>query len=280
MKSKHRVRFGLATAMCVAMTATAVQAFAADVPPPVASSRIDVIRKAGARRGAVIANPPWLGQNMTGNGEPWSGPAWALATEIAKRLGVKLQPVPVSNETKIPVLASNQVDISIAPLTESADRLKVVDFVLYSSTSDCVFGLKSNPRFMAAKTVDDLNSPDITIAYLVGASEEPWAKKRFDKAKLRGVISSSIVPVEEVMAHRADAVPLNRLQWPHLSKSVKGLAVLPSENDCQDSKEKTQPVGMAIDKNQPAFLDWLRAVDTDMAPQLRAIEQKIVKDQM
>jgi polar amino acid transport system substrate-binding protein len=88
------------------------------------------------------------------------------------------------------------------------------------------------------------------------------------------------VPVEEVVAHRADAVPLNRLQWPRLSKSVKGLAVLPSENDCQDSMEKVQPVGMAIDKNQPALLEWLLSVNTDMAPELRAIERKIVEDQM
>jgi polar amino acid transport system substrate-binding protein len=171
MKSSIRIRYSLYGTLIFVVLSAAVSAIAADVPPPGASPRIDAIHKAGALRVAVIANPPWLMQNTSGNGPAWSGPAWALATEAAKRLGVTLQPVPVSNETKVPVLASNQVDISIAPLAETPERLKVVDFVLYSSTSDCVFGLKSNPRFMAAKTIDDLNSPDLTIAYLVGSSE-------------------------------------------------------------------------------------------------------------
>jgi polar amino acid transport system substrate-binding protein len=67
-------------------------------------------------------------------GDAWSGPAWILANEYAKRLGVKLEAVPVSHETKVPVLASNQVDISVTPLAETPDRLKVVDFVIYSTT--------------------------------------------------------------------------------------------------------------------------------------------------
>jgi len=33
-----------------------------------------------------------------------------LAKEYARLLNVQLQPVPVSHETKVPVLASNQVD--------------------------------------------------------------------------------------------------------------------------------------------------------------------------
>ena len=83
---------------------------------------------------------------------PWSGPAWLLAKEYAKRLDVKLEAVPVSHETKVPVLASNQVDISVTPLAETPDRLKVVDFVIYSSTSVCMFGLAANPKFADAKT--------------------------------------------------------------------------------------------------------------------------------
>ena len=74
-----------------------------------------------------------------------------LAKEYAKRLGVKLQPVLVSHETKVPVLAANQVDISITPLAETPERLKVVDFVLYSNTSVCMFGRADNAKFAKAK---------------------------------------------------------------------------------------------------------------------------------
>ena len=241
------------------------------------SPRIDAIKKAGALRVAVLANAPWLVENTTGEGDHWSGPAWLLSEEYAKRLGVKLQPVLVSHETKIPVLAANQVDISITPLAETPERDKVVDFVLYSNTSVCMFGRADNPKFAAAKTVDDLNKPDITIAYFIGGAEEAWVKQRFPQAKFLGVANSgATAPLEDIMAKRADAAPINRIPYVPMARKVKGLAVLPKANNCQDSTEKAQPVGMAIDKNQPAFLEWLRAVEKEVHPKLVAAEQDVV----
>jgi polar amino acid transport system substrate-binding protein len=248
----------------------------APVPTPGASPRVDAIKKAGVLRVGVLANAPWLVENTSGAGEAWSGPAWLLAKEYAKRLNVKLEPVPVSHETKVPVLASNQVDISVTPLAETAERLKVVDFIIYSSTSVCMFGLASNPKFAQAKSVDDLNRPDITVAYYTGGGEEGWVKERFPKAQLRGVAGSGVAPVEEVMARRADAVPINRVPWVAMGRKLTQLAVLPKENNCQNSAEKSAPVGMAIDKNQAAFLQWARAVEKDIEPALKADEAKVV----
>ena len=112
-----------------------------------ASPRIDAIKKAGVLRVGVLANAPWLVENTTGTGDAWSGPAWLLAEGICEAARTSSsRPVPVSHETKVPVLASNQVDISVTPLAETPDRLKVVDFIIYSSTSVCMFGLASNPE--------------------------------------------------------------------------------------------------------------------------------------
>jgi polar amino acid transport system substrate-binding protein len=246
------------------------------VPAPGASPRVDAIKKAGVLRVGVLANAPWLVENTTGSGEPWSGPAWLLANEYATRLGVKLQAIPVSHETKVPVLASNQVDISVTPLAETPERLKVVDFIIYSSTSVCMFGLKANPKFANAKSVDDLNKPDITIAYYTGGGEEGWVKERFPKAQLRGVAGSGVAPVEEVMAKRADAVPVNRVPWVAMGRKLTALGVLPAANNCQDSTEKAAPVGMAIDKNQTAFLTWARAVQKEIDGKLKADEARVV----
>lgn len=263
-----------------ALSIHAAGAFAQEPPAPGANPRIDAIRKAGELRVGVLVNPPWLWENTAGDGEKWDGPAWSLAKEYAKLLKVKLTTVPVSNDTKVPVLAANQVDMTIAPLAETPDRLKVVDFVLYSNTSVCMFGLASNPRFAKAKSIDDLNSPDITVTYLVGASEESWIKERFAKAKQRGQISSNLVPVDEIIARRADAAPVNRMQWMALSRKVKGLAVLPKDNNCQDSQEKSQPVGLAVHKGQGAYLDWLRAVAKTNEAKLKADEMRIIKDKL
>lgn len=265
---------GLSTLLLVAAGSAA---HAQPVPAPGASPRIDAIKKAGTLRVAVLSNAPWLVQNTSGTGEPWSGPAWLLAKEYARLLDVKLDPVLVSHETKVPVLAANQVDMSITPLAETPERIKVVDFVLYSNTSVCLFGRADNPKIVGAKSVDDLNKPDITIAYFIGGGEEGWVKERFPQAKLRGVTSSgAAAPVEEIMAKRADAAPINRVPWVALAKKVKGLGVLPKENNCQASKEKANAVGLAVDRNQPAYLEWLRSVAKRMEPQLAADEKRIV----
>jgi polar amino acid transport system substrate-binding protein len=258
-------------------TTIAVPAWAQDVPAAGASPRIDAIKKSGTLRVAVLANAPWLVENTTGSGEKWSGPAWTLAGEYARRLGVKLDPILVSHETKVPVLAANQVDMTITPLAETPERDAVVDFVLYSNTSVCMFGRADNPRFAAAKTVDDLNTPDMTIAYFIGGGEEGWVKQRFAKAKLLGVSNSgATAPLEDIMAKRADAAPINRVPWVAMNNKVKGLAVLPREHNCQDSTEKAQPVGLAIDKGQQVLLDWLRAVEKSVHAKLEADEQTVI----
>ncbi len=272
---KNRMKALLAISALLAVT---LPASAQEPPKTGESPRIDAIRKAGMLRVAVLANAPWLVENTTGGGEHWSGPAWVLAKEYAKRLGVKIEPVLVSHETKIPVLASNQVDISITALAETPERIPVVDFVLYSNTSVCMFGRADNPKFAKAKTVDDLNNPDITIAYFIGAAEEGWVKQRFPKAKFLGVANSgATAPLEDIMAKRADAAPINRIPYVPMSHKVKGLAVLPSANNCQGSTEKAQPVGVAIDKKQPVFLAWLRAVEKSIHPELEASEQKVIE---
>lgn len=255
-----------------------LSAMAQTPPAPGASPRIDAIRKAGELRVGVLQNAPWLIENTTGSGPAWSGPVWTLATEYARLLNVKLTPVAVSHETKVPVLAANQVDMTVSPLGETPERLRVVDFVIYSTTSVCMFGRNGNDKLAKVKSVDDLNSPDITIAYFTGGAEENWVKERFPKAKLRAVASSgATAPVEEIMARRADAAPINRVPWVGLNQKVKGLTVFPAENNCQGSTEKASPVGLAVDKNQQVYLDWLRQVEKTLAPKLASEEKKIVE---
>lgn len=271
-------RCARACLLALALGTTLGTAVAQTVPAPGSSSRVDAIKKAGVLRVGVLSNAPWLIENTTsGGGEAWGGPAWLLAKEYGRLLGVKVEPVLVSHETKVPVLAANQVDMSITPLAETPERLKVVDFVLYSRTSVCLFGRADNPKISGAKAVEDLNKPEVTIAYFIGGAEENWVKERFPLAKLRGVTSSgSAAPVEEIMAKRADAAAINRVPWVALSKKVKGLAALPKENNCQNSTEKASPVGLAIDKNQAVYLEWLRAVAKQMDAKLSAEEQRIV----
>lgn len=254
-------------------------ALAQTPPAPGASARVDAIRKAGVLRVGVVNNPPWLAQNTTGDGEDWSGPSWTLGKEFAKLLGVKMVPVPVSHETKVPALVANQMDIMIGPLNQTAERAKIIDFVTFSSTGVCMFGRADNPKFTGAKTLEDFNKPEVTVAYFSGAGEEPLVRQQFPKAKLRGVANSgSVAPIEEVLAGRSDVAPLNRMLWPNISKKVKGLAAFPKENDCQDSKIFEIEAGMGVAKDQKAYLDWLRAVAQRMQPALSDEERRMTQN--
>ena len=94
---------------------------------------------------------------------------------------------------------------------------------------------------------------------------------------MRGVAGSGTAPVEEVMAKRADAAPINRVPWVPMARKVKGLAALPKENNCQNSTEKSAPVGMAVDRNQTAFLQWARAVEKEIEGKLKAAEARVVE---
>ena len=182
-------------------------------------------------------------------GEAWAGPAWTLSKEYAKRLGVKLVTVPVSHETKVPVLASNQVDLTISPLSVTKERQNVVDFVTYSKTALCVFGRADNPKVANAKSIDDFNSPDITVAYFTGGGEENWVKQRFPKAVLRGRFQRRHGGAcREIMARRSDVTPNQSYPWIALNKKVKGLAALPKGNNCQDSTEAANEIGLALIK--------------------------------
>ena len=266
-------------ALTAALTLASAAVLAQTPPPPGASPRIDAIRKAGVLRVGVVNNPPWLVQNTTGSGEAWSGSSWMLGKEFAKLLGVKMEPIVVSNETKVPALIANQMDIMIGPLNQTPARAKIIDFVTFSSTAVCMFGRANNPKFTNAKTLDDFDKPDITLAYFTGAGEEPLMRERFTKAKLRAVANSgSVAPIEEVLAGRSDAAPLNRILWPSISKKVKGLAVFPKENNCQDSKIFEVKDGMGVNKNESVYTNWLREVEKRMEPALAAEELRVSQD--
>ena len=250
----------------------------AEVPAAGQSAKIDAIKQRGVLKVAAIGEFPWLPENTTGSGPQFSGPAWMLAEEYAKRLGVKLEVVPVSHETKVPILATGEADISIAPLAVTPKRQEVVNFVVYSRSSLCMFGLADNPKLKDVKTVDDLNREGLTMAYFTGTPPETWAPTRFPKATLKGVGGSGAnAPIEEILAKRADFATIDNVAWPTLNKQVPGLVSFPAGDDCLKSTEMSTDVGLAVDKSDPAFLAWLQAVYDEMKDAVTAEEIKLLK---
>ena len=249
-----------------------------EVPAPGQSPKIDAIKERGVLRVAAIGEFPWLPENTTGSGPQFSGPGWMLAEEYANRLGVSIEVVPVSHETKVPILATGEADISIAPLAVTPARLEVVNFVVYSRSSLCMFGKADNPKLADVKTVDDLNREDLTMAFFTGTPPETWAPTRFPKLQFRAVAGSGAnAPVEEILSGRADIATVDNVAWPQLSKQVPGLISFPSGDDCLKSEEMSTGVGLAVDKSDPVFHEWLQAVYDEVKDKVEAEEVRLLK---
>lgn len=248
----------------------------APVPAPGASSRIDAIRQRGVLRVAVLNEFPWLIRNPQGAAAPFHGPAWRLAEEYAQRLGVRIETTPVSFDDKVSILASGRVDISIVPLLDTPERDKIVDIIRYSMAAQCLFGLASNPKVSGAGSVDTLDRSDVTIAFITGTPQGAWLQGRLPQAKRDGIPGDiTSVAVDEITSHHADVAPIDKFFFADLARKVPGLASVPKE--CLTSQELPIPIGMAVDRGQPVFLAWLRAVAEAAKPEVDAEMAAIVE---
>ncbi len=269
-------RSGLATAVSLVLSLPLAARAETSVPSPGASSRIDSIRLRGSLRVAVLDEYPWLKQNPSGSDRPFQGPAWRLAEEYARRLGVRLETVAVVFDNKVSVLSNDRVDITIAPLLATPERAKAVDLIVYSRSAQCLFGLADNPKLARADGIDDLNRPDITVAYTIGTPQGDWIVNRLPKAMPHGVKGTlAAVQVDEILSHRDDVATIDKFFFAGLEKRVPGLASVPQGDACLKSEELPIPIGMAIAKGQPVFLAWLRSVAATIRPQTDAEEMTV-----
>lgn len=103
----------------------------------------------------------------------------------------------------------------------------------------------------------------------VTSGEGAWLQKRLVRAARDGIPGNlTDLATGEILAHRADVVPIDKFFFRTLQRKVPGLASVPK--DCLASQELPVSIAMAIDKGQPAFLDWLRAVAASIKPEVDA----------
>jgi polar amino acid transport system substrate-binding protein len=91
-----------------------------------ASNTLDEVKKRGVLRAGVRQDVPGFGiVDDKGN---TVGFDIDIATELAKRLDVKIETVPVTAATRIPLLQQGRLDLIAATLTHYRERDRVIDF--------------------------------------------------------------------------------------------------------------------------------------------------------
>jgi len=153
-KARRALLLGLFASVCVAA-----------LPRPAQADTLADITKAGVLRVAVPQDfPPFgsIGADMAPQGLDID-----VAALMAKRMGVKLQLVPVSSTNRVPYLQTRKVDLIISSLGKNPEREKVLDFSeAYAPFYNGVFG----PADMPVKSAADLAGK--TVGVTRGAVED------------------------------------------------------------------------------------------------------------
>ncbi|ACS81419.1 transporter substrate-binding domain-containing protein [Maridesulfovibrio salexigens] len=109
--------------MTLALAAALVMAFAATAFAGATYDRI--MKDKVIRVGIMTDSIPGAFYNAK---KEWVGFDVDIANEIAKRLGVKIDQVPVNNKTRIGFLQQGRIDASVSNMTHKRSRDKSIDF--------------------------------------------------------------------------------------------------------------------------------------------------------
>jgi polar amino acid transport system substrate-binding protein len=263
----RRWLFGLTLAL-LGLICFAGCAIATEVPAKGTSPTIDRVKQAGVLRAGINVALPWLGQNP--QTREFFGPSMDLGTRIAAALGVKLELTTSASDVIVAGLQANQFDLAIAPLFATEKRRQVVDFVNYTTAGQCYAVLKDNDKI---NTLDDLNSPTVSVGTWTGSGSEQAIKAKYPKMK----INSIVMPVgganrmEEVLAHRIDAATLDSARAYLVEHQFPQLKIIPGgPAECLRNPDVPTPIGMAFAKGDPAFAKYLTEFVAEQQSQIDA----------
>src|SRR5450830_68562 len=134
----------------------AMFAAAALISTTARADALDDIVKSGVLKVAVPQDFPPFG-SVTSDLKP-QGLDIDVATLIAKKIGVKVELIPVTSANRVPYLQTKKVDLVISSMGKNPEREKVIDFTAaYAPFFNGVFGPAdqkvSGPADLAGKTI-------------------------------------------------------------------------------------------------------------------------------
>ncbi len=146
-----------------------------------AESTFERVSRTGTLRIAALTGELPFFQKDIATGE-WKGAAISMALDIAKVWDAKLAYVESTYGNSVLDLQSNKVDLAFA-LNPTAQRALAIGFT--HPTIIHPFGCLAKQGF-APKTWDDINKPDIRVAFDIGSLHETCAHRFAPRAQATG----------------------------------------------------------------------------------------------
>lgn len=221
---------------------------------------------AGVLKIGTADSPPWVLFNP--KTKTYYGPSVDLFNAIGKALGEKVQYVDTGYATAIAGLQAHQFDIIGLPIFNTPERLKVIDFVLWTNSGNCYVALKKNTK---VNKLSDFNNPNVTMAVQVGASIQTDFPKEYPKAKLKAIEAQGASPViQEVLSGRADITDIDAPLAYKYTAVYPQLKTIPDPATCLAHPDFPHDIGIGIRKDSPkAFRTALQGVVKNMRAQLQ-----------
>ena len=173
-----------------------------------------------------------------------------MAKRMTKDMGVKLKLLPTACDGIIAALVTGKCDIIMSGMTITQQRNLKINFAdPYVVVGQTVMMKKSLAGKI--KSAKDLDKPEYTVVTKLGVTGEVATRKFFKKAKIV-TFETEADAASEVLNGKADAVVYDQ-PYNILFMSDKGKGKLIH----LDTPLTYEPLGWAIRKGDPDFLNWL-----------------------
>lgn len=199
-----------------------------------------------------------------------------MAKRMAKEMGVKLSLKPTAWDGIIAALVTGKCDIIMSGMTITQQRNLKINFAdPYVVVGQTIMMKKELQGKI--KSAKDLDKPEYTVVTKLGVTGEVATRKFFQKAKII-TFETEADAASEVLNGKADAIVYDQ-PYNILFMSDKGKGKLVH----LDTPLTYEPLGWAIRKGDPDFLNWLnnflRQVKEDKVVDFyNKLNQKWLKD--
>ena len=136
--------------------------------------------------------------------QQWEGYNVDMGNHLADVMGVEPEYVDSTWGTIIAALKADKCDIAMVGLFRLAQRAEVILFSNPWGFNTMIVVAREGRDFAS---MEEVNSPDVTLASISGTAEEEAMKRFFPKAEVRSVVTDKLATVFlELAAGRADAM--------------------------------------------------------------------------
>jgi polar amino acid transport system substrate-binding protein len=204
---------------------------------------LDQIKQAGEIRIAINEGLPmfsYLGPDLQPEGSDI-----AAAKLLAQDLGVKLKLVSVSTAARIPTIQTGKADVTVAALSITPERSKVVDFSLPYSMIEITVAA---PKDVKITNYKDLKG--LAIGLTRATVNDADITKNAPDANIRRYEDDATL-VTAAVSHQVKAVSSNPAIMGEINKKL-------TQNPYETKfVEKAFLLGVALPKNHPKLKAWL-----------------------